>query len=281
MSMLFDSEGGVPTHKVCNQCRKELPMDEFYASGTSRATRCKKCMSLDRKLTRLYIANCSVAYADWPIEMHHIIDYFIECRNNGGKLDYANSMVLEAISRSELVVNNIEEMPLTLDGLVERLVELEKCVKNLAESFKQFTTMPNYNVEMPDDEDKATRRRTDLLNKIAADKVLLETMMPEEVAELAAAARLAYQQGRDHGYIRPDCIRNIIAYLDDYSIAMPDTLGQYYDEFIKPYLDKSIEHVIYSDIANEIIMLTGTNWYKLDWHKIPVDEETAAEYSKQ
>ena len=123
-----DSAAVTPTRK-CRTCLQDKPITEFYICGSQLQRRCKQCMTMDRRSRTLYSSNMGKMFREWPQELQEYAQLYSEYEEQGGKVNYSQSVAPELVVSYRLAAAE-GETPLDLQdgklpGTTKPLIDIE------------------------------------------------------------------------------------------------------------------------------------------------------------
>lgn len=293
---------------ICKCCHEKKPTSEFYRSGSGYMRRCKKCVSLDNKLRKLWDAaqqDDRDYYEQWSDELKDIVATFVKYYKDGGKVDYSNSPALELIAiyaeqnpdefvdtkagasdqDFEQIKDAIESVRDHLGKTTDALIQLVDAVAKLnlrvgiVEGKKLVTSKnciaaSNIYTDTPHDicfnpSGSEVQERAKLIDQVSGDKELLEAFGAEEHSKLIGDLKELFSMAVVQRYINPKYIRNIVSPFEDFHVKLPDAMLILYRKFIKPGFAATKARDDYHELVDICSAFTGTNYYEEPWESIP------------
>lgn len=256
---------------ICKQCLQEKPDSSFYAMGASRSGRCKECTSMDKRMSRIYSTVELVPVAEWPEELLTYAEDMQALYNKGAKIDYAGSYLPSILERIGATDSTLMQ-DLSFEGLCEVVAALKRRVEAL-ESYAKVDLIPTPKAETPDPNVADAQRRSNLIKQIYNDSTLESQFGPEEHSDIGDALLEGYQAIISTGILPGTTLRKIIAPFQEYQVRMTPEIIVFYQSWLKPGIEATIESDSYDENREAVEELLGMNFYELDWAGIPYFDE--------
>ena len=246
--------------KTCKECLQTKPSTEFYAS---RGLRCKQCISEDGKWA--HAAVTAQPISEWPIELINYVIKRKDAQASGARINYKDSIapvLVELYSSAELTEAGGAR---TSTDMTSSLIKL---VNDLIIDLAELKAEVHGGGAAHLFADPYLRRL-----RHGTNSTIIASMGGQaewdSFCNYVEDAVVCVSGGLP---LMPDLIRSIVYPLNAAALKMPAALNVIYREVLKPAMVswRRSAPAEYDAAVDEILDLTGIDYYELDWSELPI-----------
>lgn len=234
----------------CIECQQDLPSSAFRPNNR----RCIECCNKAQNAARWY---SSCKHRPCHLWTPALVDYMKRCVHLHASYQGQPVFTKAVQEMLDIYTYKPDEAPPTDLSLELLWHELQRChsrITELERTLKRALVPQRRCGTDKQDTDRDLARYTDAVHKAGVEP------------EVKAALLKAYHE---LPLVQPTTIRSIVFPYESEGVAVPLGLLAIYNRWFLPAFLRAAEAKEYPQLVQDIVDITGVNYYELDWAEIP------------